>query len=162
MLFSRDVMRYKLIKSIKCPNARGENFTVFARKLFREKNNVHHVYDTDILTDDDIESGIIIDNEAGEVYLISEYILIMLAEEDSDTAVEIPLFESALEYAPDQFRRTIQSKIERLRSFSSTEVGNWNRDEMRYYDQEVDSPEKRAAFLKDIRSNPLWHIFLGR
>ena len=87
----------------------------------------------------------------------------MLSDEDSDLDFYLAFFEEALQYCPANYAVQVKNNITRLQSINqSTGRGQWNREEMWYYDAKVDSKGKREQFLATIKAEPLWHIYLER
>lgn len=154
-------MRKDLLEILRCPNGRGKRFEVFARALRREGRTLTDVEDGKILADD-VETGYVVDADAGQLYPITDFVLSMLSDADADPAAEIPLLRKLLVGTPAPHAAAIEARLARLQALSPSEVGDWNREEMRYYDRDVETPEKRAAFLETIRRDPLWNIYLER
>lgn len=155
-------MKKNLLAVLRCPNARATRWEAYGQVVRRAGSRVSSLQHGEILPEDDIETGFIADRNSGQIHLIVDFVLVMLADADVDPAAEIPLLKQALETCPAEYAAIIQARIARLQDIGSTEVGDWNRGEMRYYDQEVATPEKRAAFLETMRRQPVWHIFLER
>lgn len=139
-----------------------DGFIVFAYELKRGNQLLSNVDHDQIQDKDDVRTGFVIGNKSRSVYPITEYILSALSDEDTDYELYISLLNSALEYSPSKYKSTIRENIERLIQCNCEQSGDWNRDEMQYYDRVVETEVQRKAFCEKIKKEPLWHIYIER
>lgn len=156
-------MRRELLDILSDPNFGAGRFRVFAYELKRKVQTVARVDHEETIRGDDIKIGFVLNEDNGYVYPISEYVLSMLSDEDVDSELYLRLLEDALRYCPKLYSKSINDNIRRLSTLKSeTASGKWNRQEMQYYDSEVDTETKRKEFASIIAVKPLWHIFVER
>ncbi len=62
----------------------------------------------------------------------------------------------------EPYKSVLKSTLERITKLNETNDGKWNREEMRYYDKEVNTPEQRDYMLHEIKNTPIWRIFIPR
>lgn len=155
-------MRKHLLKFFSCPNNQVGGFKVFANQLRRGGEFLSNIDHDHIDDNDDVRTGFIINKSTKRVYPITDYVLSALSDQDTDQNSFINSLDSALEYSPPRYRPTIQENIERLRQCSLERSGDWNRDEMQYYDRAVETEVQRKVFCEKIKKEPLWHIYIER
>ena len=155
-------MRKFLLKFFSCPNKQVGGFKVFANQLRRGDEFLSDIDHDHIDDNDDVRTGFIINNSTKTVYPITDYVLLAFSEQDVDRNSFINSLDSALEYSPRRYRSTIQENIERIRQCSPEQSGDWNRDEMQYYDRAVETEVQRKAICEKIKKEPLWHIYIER
>lgn len=68
------------------------------------------------------------------------------------------MLESSMNQAPEPIRDCINETIGKIYHSDETADGQWNREEMRYYDAAVDTQEKSQQMLADMKSVPVWRI----
>jgi len=155
-------MRKKIIRLLSCPNTQSGSFHVFAHELLRNDKTLYKIQDSDIRDEDDIIHGVLVNEQANTAYPISEGIGILLSDLDTDIEHHTSLLKSMKEDCPTSFQKIINHSIERINQRETSTDGQWNREEMSYYD----SPVKTNAFLEkwfyDIRHRPVWNLFLPR
>ncbi|MGB7325669.1 MAG: class I SAM-dependent methyltransferase [Rubripirellula sp.] len=95
------------------------------------------------------------------VYPIRDSVLSLLSDEDVDVQHYQQHFDAINAIAP-QWKSQADSNLQRIRESQESSDGDWNRAEMRYYDSEVDTDEKRIAMRDNIREKNLPHIFIPR
>lgn len=156
-------MKRSILNILIDPSSKSSDFTLYASRLLRDSTKETNVPQDDIRDDDDIESGVLIDNQSGHAYPISDFVLSMLSDEDVDTNLYIQLFSEMMDSLPEDIGSRVRTNIERLKGISDeSETGHWNRGEMEYYDEDVRDEATRKIFLDTIRTQPLWHIYLER
>ena len=155
-------MRKNLLKFLVCPNNKDGDFDVFGHELKRANRFFSNVDNDKIQDNDDIKTGFIVNKQHQTVYPIANYILLALSDQDIDWNFFINLLNSALEYSPHKYKSTIQNNIERVRKFNPHQSGDWNRDEMQYYDRAAQTEAQRKDFCEKIKKEPLWHIYIER
>ncbi len=111
---------------------------------------------------DDVVVGVLANLAAGTAYPIAHSIGLLLADEDTETSRHRSLLAEARPHCPPDFQRAIDATVARLECRPETGEGTWNREEMEYYDRAVATEELRGRMLEDIRTKPLWNIFLPR
>lgn len=155
-------MRKGILKFLLCPNNGNGDFVVFAHELKRANKFLSNVEHEDINDIDDVRTGFIVNKKHHTVYPIANYILSALSDQDIEQNLFINLLDSALAYSPPRYRSTIQENIERIRQSNPEQSGDWNRDEMQYYDRAVETEDQRKAFCEKVKKEPLWHIYIER
>jgi SAM-dependent methyltransferase len=111
---------------------------------------------------DEVVHGVLIDQSGDAAYPVSDSIALLLSDADTDVDRHVSLLEDKAEGAPVEFRVAIDSTVERLRRRVHGNEGQWNREEMAYYDRETRTPEGRARVELDYRAKPVWGVFLPR
>lgn len=155
-------MKKRLLKKLMCPNFGTREFHVFGVEVERDGKMLSNI-DHDQLKDmDDIKEGVVVDFKKSTAFPVSGYVLSMLCDEDVDLGHYRELFDRSDDIYPARYAKLINASLKRLAKVKTTEEGTWNREEMAYYDADVATPELRAAFLKQIETVPLWHIYLER
>lgn len=134
-------MRQSIIPQLRCPNASG-GLTAHAIKS-RGK---------------DIECGVLISGE--HAYPIVDYVAVLLSDEDADAAHFCELLKTLRNDCPNDVKGIIDATISRLASQTATRIGNWNREEMAFYDNGLGADID--AVTKDVCSRPVWQIFEPR
>lgn len=155
-------MRKRLLRFFLCPNKQVGDFVVFANELKRANQLLSNVDHDRIDDNDDVSTGFILNKKTQMVYPIAHYVLLALSDQDSDHDLYIYLLSSALEYSPPSYRMTIMKNIERLKRNISEQSGDWNQQEMEYYDRAVETELSRRTFYDTIKKEPLWHIYIER
>jgi ubiquinone/menaquinone biosynthesis C-methylase UbiE len=155
-------MRTRVLNSLVCPNTGNTKFEIFAVELKRGDEMLANVKFKDILDTDDVKEGIIADLKGNVVYPISDYVGSVLSDEDAHQGHYNDLLNRLSESAPAAYKKAIKASLARLATAKHTHDGEWNREEMEYYDADVATTEKRAEFLETIKAKPLWHIFIER
>lgn len=135
---------------------------IHALKLLRDGETLYDVKQVDLREDDDIQTGVIANLAAGHAFPISDFIACILSDEDMNGPHVTHMLQDEQDRYPNEFKQAIEATVGRLAAQEVTSSGDWNREEMDYYDAEVSTAERRAAFLKAMKTKPLWHIFLER
>jgi len=104
----------------------------------------------------------LINEEAAIIYPIKDYITTLLSFKDVDTHHILPILDEIAIYSPDAYKDYVINTIEMTKAQEGSEEGKWNREEMKYYDKEVDSAEKRIKMLESIKNENFHQIFLPR
>ena len=155
-------MRITLLDQLICPNTHKPGFTAFAAKLRRGDETLTSVEHSAIGKEDEIVEGLLITADEQYAYPIRFDVLSMLSDEDIDLREYHEHLEALRPNLSPRFLEVGDRTAARLVSRQTSEDGDWNREEMKYYDSEVDTPEKRAAMCADIANTYLPHIFLPR
>lgn len=155
-------MHKRIINKLICPNSQSKQLQVHAIEALRNNNIIHNIYDENILPDDDIKTGFIFSTDKKYIYFIYEYIPILLNDQDQDSAHLNQIYEWIKNSIPDEFKDAVTANILRIRKANESTDGNWNREEMKYYDAAVDTPELRDKMLNSIQRENLWRIFIPR
>ena len=155
-------MRKRIVHILSCPNTKVGSFKVFAHMLRRKNETINDVEDTDINDEDDILNGILINEESHTVYPISDSIAMLLSDQDVNTAHYVRLLESVKPFCPVKYRKAIESNIHRVKMREITDFGEWNREEMEYFDENVGSEELRKKMRMDVKTTPFWNSFIPR
>lgn len=145
-----------------CPNCSSSGFTFFASELIRNQQQFFNVEDKSISDEDDIKYGIAVCQSCKTAFPIEEFVGVFLSDSDADKGVHRLMLESRMNRLPAFFQECIKETIHRIYNSRETADGQWNRDEMRYYDAEVDTQDKRNRMLENMKSKPVWRIFIPR
>lgn len=156
-------MRKRILSDLVCPNSGEVGFELFAKNgdggqalelgLTRE-----------IGTDVDVRTGLVVNWNARTAYPIECFVLSMLKDEDADRRFYHRQFTGLLSAlsGDNELRTLIEENLARLAATDVDANGAWNQEEMEYYDREVATEEARTAFKHNIKTQPLWHIFIER
>ncbi len=155
-------MRKRLLKVLMCPNNKVGDFKLFAQELKRAGSLLCNLDHNDIHDDDDVKTGFIYNDKTDNVYIITQYILSFLSDQDADYDLSIRSLKNAIDYAPESLRKIIKKNIKRLKNCNNDNDDNWAKEEIAYYNKEVDTEEERKNFYEECVNNPLWHIYLER
>ncbi len=157
-------MRKKLLNTLIDPNTQEKStFEAYAFTLDRGQKSHTQVANVNITDDDDIKEGFIINTKNHYIYPISDYVLSLLSDTDQDIPFYLNFFKKSQINPNNPYSKTIDENLSRLNNINEeTTEGEWNREEMRYYDKEVSTQEKRDAFIKVIKQQNLPHIYLER
>lgn len=154
-------MKTSLLELLICPNTRRPGFEVYPTRVVREGRILPHG-GAELRPADEIDAGWLISTDGRFAYPIAHGVLSMLSDED----VDLREFESHFAATPGGWPARVATAVEgtraRLCRRTGTDDGTWNRAEMNYYDNKVDTPEKRAAMARNIAETYLPHIFLPR
>jgi hypothetical protein len=115
-----------------------------------------------MMPDDDIKLGIAISESSPTAFPIDEFVGVFLADEDVDIHHHSAFFSQHAKKLPDAFKQAVHQTMQQIVSMNETSDGKWNREEMRYYDAEVDTVEKREKMLDAVFHKPVWRIFIPR
>lgn len=155
-------MHKRIISLLQCPNNFKPGFSVFASELVRNGVLLKNLSDSEILPEDDIKQGVVLSQGSNTAYPISNFIGVFLNDLDADKGHHKNLFEPLIDKCPDVFNEGIKTTLARIYGSAETHDGNWNREEMKYYDAEVDTEDLRSIMLKSINGQPVWRIFIPR
>ncbi len=155
-------MRKKLLKILKCPNSNNPELKIFGAEVNRNAQMHFNIENDQLLDDDDIVNGVIICTNSNTAFPISEHIAILLSDADVDINHHRPLLEKISLNISEPFKSIIKTTLERITRLNETKDGKWNREEMRYYDKEINTAEQRVAMLHEIKNTPIWRIFIPR
>lgn len=155
-------MKKRLIPLIRCPQT-GRPLIAFGVEVQRAGVTVNRVTEDEMLEEDDIALGVLVEPEEGAAYPIVGSVASLLCEEDVDPAVFLGLLERLSGELPSPFAGCVSSSIKRLRKPAlNSATGKWNREEMAFFDRDVDTADLREAFAKRIESEPLWSRYVPR
>ncbi len=153
----------KNIKNIlACPNDGNTSFRFFGKEVYRDSFLLHDLEDAEILSTDRIKTGLIIAEHSRTAYPISEFVGVMLADNDVDTKHFVAITEKLVDNCPEEVNLILKETLQRLLAIQSNHEGQWNQYEMRYYDKEVSTVELREKMKHSIESEMHWRIFLPR
>ncbi len=157
-------MRKKLLNILIDPNTQENGtFQTYAFTLDRGEDSLTQVNDVDIKNDDDIKEGFIVNTTNNFIYPISDYVLSLLSDKDQDIPFYLNFFKKISGDTTHPYSQIIEENLTRLININEeTAEGEWNREEMRYYDKDVSTQEKRDAFIEVIKQQNLPHIYLER
>jgi len=155
-------MRKKLLRILKCPNNNNFDLKIFGAEVNRNNIILKDLENEQLQDNDDIINGLIICESSQTAYPISESIAILLSDNDIDINHHLPLLERYIANIPANYKYVLTSTLDRIAKQIETNDGKWNREEMRYYDKEVNTQEQRDSMLWEIKNTPVWRIFIPR
>ena len=143
-------MRKRIVELLICPNTHQGSIRVFAHELRRHEDILYNIDDPLMEKDDDIVSGVLINEKSNMAYPISDSIALMLSDTDTDILHHVESLKSIREYSPGVYKDAIDQTVSRLAERTSNKDGEWNREEMFYYDREVKGEKLREKCLYQI------------
>lgn len=157
-------MRKKLGKILICPNIKEEGFLFYALELNRGGKIIANVNHNEIEEEDDIKTGIAVSLKSETAFPIDEYVGVFLSDTDVDKSHHRNFLEAHINKVPEQYIKIMRITLDRIygSTLNETTDGKWNREEMMYYDAEVETEEKRKKMLESILNKPMWRIFIPR
>lgn len=155
-------MRKRLLNILVCPNKKKGSLILFAHKLIRNKTIISNLSEPEIHDSDDVINGVLLNLEDKCAYPIFQSVAILLSDTDVNTRLTIKLLQSIKKNCPSEFIKSIDSTIDRLKFQKNTSHGIWNREEMSFFDREVNSKSQRQQFLRKIKEVPLWELLITR
>ncbi len=155
-------MKKATLGLLACPNGSPGPLRLHACEVRRDDTTLLGLSEEQLRKDDEIVRGVVANLSAGTAYPIVDCVGLMLSDLDTEADRHIGMLDAMREECFEPFRGAIDTTRARLKSRTTTADGEWNREEMAYYDRDVATPELRAQVLEDIRNNPLWNIFLPR
>src|SRR5690606_39627705 len=96
------------------------------------------------------------------VYVIHEYIPILLNDTDQDLTHLNSIAQQLIKQLPNELANALQNTLNRITAQHKSADGEWNREEMKYYDAAVDTEKQRLDMLKSIKTDNLWRLFIPR
>ena len=155
-------MRGRMIDLLVCPNVLSVPLQAFALTT-RDRDGTEFSKNTqEIMDADDIVQGVLMSEDGNSAYPIYESIGLLLADADTERDRHIDLLSQMRGSCPQAFQIAIDRTISRLRHQKSTFEGEWNHEEMEYYDRAVRTDQLREEMKLDIEKKPLWNIFIPR
>jgi len=155
-------MKKKTIDLITCPNLHKGSFTVYAKEVLRGSKRLQNLNQKELNIDDDIQTGVLINELSGSAYPIIHSIAVLMADDDVDGGFQKKEFAPFFNDCPVKFQEIIKKYLERIEKNQKSTEGTWNLEEMRYYDKGVDTDEQRENMLADIKLRPIWRLFIPR
>ncbi len=155
-------MRKKIKALLACPNCSNTSFKWFAYELIRNQQSLLSINDESIHEEDDIKYGVAVCFQCKTAFPIEDFVGIFLSNADADRGVHRKMLESRMKQSPAEIQNSIQSTLKNVYETGETEDGQWNREEMRYYDAEVDTVEQRLRMFNNMKTKPVWRIFIPR
>jgi ubiquinone/menaquinone biosynthesis C-methylase UbiE len=155
-------MRKRTGRLLKLPDSKDGIMRFYAFDVIRDEKLIHNKDHDELLDEDDIINGFIVNEEQKIIYPISNYIGVLLSKNDIDLNPHLALLKSYYPIIPSRYREFLDVTIESIMAAIDTSDGNWNRDEMRYYDKEVETDLLRNKMLESIKNIPVWRIMLPR
>ena len=155
-------MKRSLLAFLRSPNDSRQSLRLFGHVVSRDSGIVSGLREEEMAAGDEVVHGLLIDQAGDTAYPVSDSIALLLSDADTDVDRHVSLLEDRAVGAPVEFRAAIDTTIERLRRRVDRRGGQWNREEMAYYDKETSTPEGRARVELDYRTKPVWGVFLPR
>lgn len=150
------------MKILKCPNNNETDLKIYGAEVIRNNSALKNLLNEQLQDEDEIVNGLIICESCKTAYPISESIAILLTDADLDINHHRPLLERYVSLIPDPYNSVLNATLDRIAKSSETHDGIWNREEMRYYDNEVNTQQQRDSMLHEIKNTPVWRIFIPR
>ena len=151
-------MKKRILPFLKSPDTNLAGMKVYGTEVLRDNTILKNLEENQILDSDDIISGILVSEQSNILYPISNCIPILLSFNDIDTFHYIPLIKALKNVCPVEYHAIFKETLSMIHKSMLTPDGEWNRDEMRYYDAEVDTYENRTRMVETIKKIPV-HIF---
>jgi ubiquinone/menaquinone biosynthesis C-methylase UbiE/uncharacterized protein YbaR (Trm112 family) len=155
-------VKKKVIDLLTCPNTHTGSFTAYAKDVLREGKRLRDLNHGELRDDDNIETGVLIDEAGCSAYPIIDSVAVLLSDDDADPLFLDRNLRPLLNDYPAEFQEVIKKYLERIEEKNKSAEGAWNLEEMRYYDKGVDSEEQREKMLTDIETRPIWRLFIPR
>ncbi len=151
-----------MLSLLKCPETHQTGMKLFAVEVMRNGKLLSTFEQQELQEEDDIISGLLINETHQIVYPIAESIAILLSKSDVDTFHHVPLLQKFKSQCPAALLPIIENTLGHLQKSATTSDGNWNRDEMRYYDADVETPGKQEKMVQSIKKTPVHRILIPR
>lgn len=155
-------MHTRILDKLICPNTHLQPLLLFAIEINRNQQILLNPDNASLLPDDDVKTGLLYTDDKANIYFIYEYIPILLNDTDQDLTHLKAIYQEIGYTLPVEYKLVIEQTISRIESKNQSSDGNWNREEMKYYDAAVDTPELRDKMLNSIQRENLWRIFIPR
>ena len=155
-------MRVQTSSILCCPNTGSTDFEIFGSRVERDGQRLLGVRHEDLLQGDEVIDGLLGVRGGEHTYPIRLGVLSMLADASVDLPAWRSHFEEIVPRCSPRLQRRINANLERLSRVVCNSDGEWNKDEMRYYDAAVDSEEKRISACRAISENYLGRTFYTR
>lgn len=155
-------MYKRILDKLICPNTGAGDLKIYSVELSRQNKSERNLSGENIGSEDDIKAGILFTSDKKNVYVIHEYIPVLLNDADQDlphlTSIATPL----INQLPSDLADALQQTLNRVSAQHKSADGDWNREEMKYYDAAVDTEKQRHEMLKSIKTDNLWRLFIPR
>lgn len=155
-------MKVSLLSILIDPNDNSSNFSCYGLEVDRDGNTLNNLDKSDLLSSDDIRSGIVINDDNDHIYPITNFVLSIFSDIDLEARQFLSLLNEFSSKLPNNFAEIVNKNIKRIESSTTNDSTLWNTEEMDYYDKNVSSDEKRKLFLNNIKTLPIWNIFIER
>ena len=155
-------MHTRILDKLICPNTHLQPLLLFALEINRNQQILSNPDNTSLQPLDDVKTGLLYTADKKNIYFIHEFIPILLNDTDQDLNHIKSIYQEVGNRLPDEFKQAIEQTFSKIESKNLSADGNWNREEMKYYDAAVDTPELRAKMLNSIQRENLWRIFIPR
>ncbi|HRS07692.1 MAG TPA: class I SAM-dependent methyltransferase [Bacteroidia bacterium] len=155
-------MHTRILDKLICPNTHLQPLLLFAIEINRNQQILLNPDNASLLPDDDVKTGLLYTDDKANIYFIYEYIPILLNDTDQDLTHLKAIYQEIGYTLPVEYKLVIEQTISRIESKNQSSDGNWNREEMKYYDAAVDTPQLRDKMLNSIQRENLWRIFIPR
>ena len=155
-------MHTRILDKLICPNTHLQPLLLFALEINRNQQILSNPDNASLLPLDDVKTGLLYTADKKNIYFIHEFIPILLNDTDQDLNHIKSIYQEVGNRLPDEFKQAIEQTFSKIESKNLSADGNWNREEMKYYDAAVDTPELRAKMLNSIQRENLWRIFIPR
>jgi len=155
-------MHKRILEKLICPNTNLQPLQLYALEIKRKQELLSNLDNTSILPNDDIKTGILYTQDKRNLYFIYEFIPILLNDSDQDLIHIKEIHQKVRSLIPTEFIQAIEQNILRIENLNQSSDGNWNREEMKYYDAAVETAQLRDKMLQSIQNDNLWRIFIPR
>lgn len=143
-----------------CPDTGATDFSLFGARVLRGKAALEAVPAAGLLPGDEILDGVLLGGD--RAYPVRHGVLSLLSDASADPRAWQEHFQAVRPLCPGPVQATVDRTLDRVDRAAATADGRWNRDEMRYYDEAVATPEKREAMRQAILGRYLGRTFHTR
>lgn len=155
-------MRMKVISILRCPNSK-RSLNVFGIEVLRNNRTIKRVEHSEMSEDDEIVEGILIDTNFEYVYPIEQSIAILLNKQDAQIETLTTALLRKEKELPSPYRELTNNSLKTyMLELSTLNCGNWNTDEMNFFDKDVFTEEIRNEFATRIQREPLFNRYIPR
>jgi len=155
-------MKKDLLDYVICPNTGESGLQAYAIETARNNSIVRSLFDQDLRPEDEIVTGIIFHEKERRVYAVVKSVAVLLSDHEVQNKDQIELLLTLRKDCPPAIREMIDQTIAQLKAAPPTIQGRWAKDEMNYFDKDVESESMRAQFLEKIQRTPIWDLILSR
>lgn len=153
-------MRVDTTSLLVCPDTGATDFSLFGARVRRGDVELAAVPGEDLQPTDEVLDGVLVGG--GRAYPVRHGVLSLLSDASADPMAWREHFEAVTPVCPGPVRDAVDRTLDRVDRAAATADGRWNRDEMRYYDEAVATPEKREAMRQAILGRDLGRTFYTR
>ena len=139
-------MKIKNINFLKCANCKSNDLSYVALNIIRNGKLIKDSFNVELNDSDYIKSGFLKCDICESIFLIYNYITILLSDSDIDVSHVLTVIDKLKKVANEE-NKNVLNEAKKYQSQKETRDGIWNREEMEYYDKNVDSEDKRKKMI---------------